>query len=300
MGMTPRCTRLVGLLLATLGPGCGSSAGNPYSLPVGADDGGRGGFFGGDASTASALDAHVEENRITVTVITLGCKGACANVEAVATGGQPPYTFVWDDGSTSASRQVCPTSNASYYVKVTDTGTAGELSRPAETVELPLAASVIGCGDGGVGACDDGEVTAVPIPGRYVGSLYCQPDGGVASFPSLDGGEPTSGTITIDLTTSVSGSFYFLWFTDVIGVTGSFRGAPDCSKRGLVATWESGEWGLPQTASDGGMTVSNTGTDNGTLTAIPASDSPDTITGTFDYVVSTGFCQGTYTATRQP
>jgi hypothetical protein len=29
-------------------------------------------------------------------------------VEAVATGGQPLYTFAWDDGSTSASRQVCP------------------------------------------------------------------------------------------------------------------------------------------------------------------------------------------------
>jgi hypothetical protein len=87
----------------------------------------------------------------------LSCSGRCANVEAVGTGGHPPYTFAWDDGSSSAKRQVCPASDTSYSVKVTDTGSTGEVPTPAETVEVPLQANVIACPDGGTpGPSDDG------------------------------------------------------------------------------------------------------------------------------------------------
>jgi hypothetical protein len=39
-------------------------------------------------------------------------------------------------------------------VKVTDTGTSGELARPAETVQVPLTASVLSCPDGDSGEGD--------------------------------------------------------------------------------------------------------------------------------------------------
>jgi hypothetical protein len=146
--MTPRRVRSVGLLLATLVVGCGSSAGNPYS-PLGSDDGGGGSFLGGDASVSGALDASIEQDHVAIRFITLSCAGDCASVEAVATGGHPPYTFAWDDGWTNATRRVCPTSDTNYQVKVSDAGSSGELTRPAQTVEVPLTADVIACPDGG-------------------------------------------------------------------------------------------------------------------------------------------------------
>jgi hypothetical protein len=160
------CPRwFVGLLLVALALGCGSGGGNQYSLDVGTDDGGPSLVLGsGDASGPAPFDAHIEQNHVTVTFVTLSCTGPCADVVAVPTGGQAPYTFEWDDGSTSASRQVCPTSSTSYNVKVTDTGTSGELARPAETVQVPLAARVIACPDGGA---SDGGMDAPVAPMVY-------------------------------------------------------------------------------------------------------------------------------------
>src|ERR1700722_2706071 len=117
MGMRQRRARFVGLSLAALALGCGSSGGNEYGLDVGTDEGGSSFFLGSaDASGLGALDAHIEQNHVTVTFVTLSCTGPCADVVAVPTGGHAPYTFKWDDGSTSASRRVCPTTSTSYVV----------------------------------------------------------------------------------------------------------------------------------------------------------------------------------------
>jgi hypothetical protein len=85
----------------------------------------------------------------------VACAGDCATVEAVATGGRAPYTFVWDDGSVSATRKVCPLANTDYFVKASDTATTGEFGRPSQTVKVPLGAEVLACTDGGsTGPCD--------------------------------------------------------------------------------------------------------------------------------------------------
>jgi hypothetical protein len=143
---------------------CGGNGGAPcdgngtatYCIPVG-DDGYDGSFTGGDASTGT-LDAHIDQNGIQVTFVTLDCAGECATVEAVATGGNPPYAFAWSDGSTTATRSVCPTSNTSYQVTVTDTGTTGEFTHPPQTAKVSLAAQVLACPDAGApfpsGPCD--------------------------------------------------------------------------------------------------------------------------------------------------
>jgi hypothetical protein len=100
---------------------------------------------------------------VTVTFVTLSCAGECALVQAVASGGNPPYSFAWDDGSTAAMRQVCPSPTSVYGVKVSDTGTKGELGHPEESVHLPLTAKVLSsCADGGA-LCEGGApVTSVP------------------------------------------------------------------------------------------------------------------------------------------
>jgi hypothetical protein len=97
--------------MASLGPaGCGSVGSGGFAGNVGTYDPDGGLFLRpGDASSPGALDAHIEQNHITVTFVTVSCAGPCADVVAVATGGHAPYTFAWDDGSTSASRHLDPT-----------------------------------------------------------------------------------------------------------------------------------------------------------------------------------------------
>ncbi len=56
-------------------------------MPVGSDDGGGSSFAGGDATASGALDASIDENHVTVTIVTLRCAGDCADVQAVATAG---------------------------------------------------------------------------------------------------------------------------------------------------------------------------------------------------------------------
>ncbi len=116
MTVAPGPFRFVGLLPVTLAVGCGGSGSNGYSLDVGTDDSGPGLVLSaGDASGPGAFDAHIEQNHIAVTFVTLSCAGPCADVVAVPTGGGAPYTFKWDDGSTVATRHVCPC--AGYLVR---------------------------------------------------------------------------------------------------------------------------------------------------------------------------------------
>ncbi len=148
------CLRVSGLLSAALAAGCGSSgAGN--SLDVGMDHGG-GQFVGNDATPSGALDAYIEQNRIKVTLVTVSCSGKCPTVEAVGTGGNPPYTFAWSDGLTSATREVCPASTTRYHVTVTDTAMTGEFATPAASAQASLTADVLACPDGGAGSADAG------------------------------------------------------------------------------------------------------------------------------------------------
>ena len=138
------------LTLFTFPSGCGSGTGRGPDGEVGVYTSDAGSFVpGSDTAGSAALDAHIEDDHVAVRVVTLGCAGDCADVEAVASGGVPPYSFVWEDGSTIASRHVCPTSSTAYRVTVTDTGTSGEFAQTPETVQVPLTANVLACPDGG-------------------------------------------------------------------------------------------------------------------------------------------------------
>src|SRR6185312_10835251 len=147
-----------GLLSVALTAHCGN-AGPHDDLFVGSDDGGgTGPFVGADATASGALDAHIEEKGVQVKFVTVDCSGPCADVRAVATGGNPPYSFAWEDHSTSPTRHLCPAASTSYSVTVTDTGTSGELATPPQTAKAPLTGEVLACPDaGGV----DGGATAL-------------------------------------------------------------------------------------------------------------------------------------------
>ncbi len=57
----------------------------------------------------------------------------CVTLQAITTGGIPPYVYLWDDGTTSPDNEVCPTSTVNYGVTVTDD--AGNQVSDAVTVE---------------------------------------------------------------------------------------------------------------------------------------------------------------------
>jgi hypothetical protein len=163
--------------------GCGSSAQRSF-LDVGSDDGGAISLgAGGDGGGTSTLGAHIEDDHVAVTLITLGCEGSCADVEAVGTGGHPPYTFKWDDGSTSATQHVCPTADTSYSVTVTDTAASGEVVRAAQSATASVTADVVACPDGGSldagprPPVDAGPTSTVTVPGTADVWLAGQPDG---------------------------------------------------------------------------------------------------------------------------
>ena len=164
-------------LASLAGPACGTSAGNPYSLPVGSDDAGTGSFGARDATAAAPLDAQIQENHVAVTIVALGCAGDCKTVEVVVTGGDPPYSFLWSDGSKSQTRQVCATATTSYGVAVTDSGSTGEFPRPAETINRPLTASVLACPDGGTPLGMPTGTSTVVVPGSADVWLAGQPAG---------------------------------------------------------------------------------------------------------------------------
>jgi hypothetical protein len=156
----PAALVLVATLVSFSALGCGSSGNAGFTGSVGVHDPDAGiTLSGSEAGGSGGLDAYIEQGQVQVKLITV-CSGHCATVEAVGTGGNPPYTFSWDDGSTAATRSVCPTSTTSYSVKVTDTAGGGELGRPAETAQAVLTADVLSCPDGGPsegGAPDTGS-----------------------------------------------------------------------------------------------------------------------------------------------
>lgn len=159
-----------------------------------AGSGGTGGFggaagvsgIGGFGGTDDALSAHVEEppSTMAIEVVTIGCAGDCANVIAVASGGHPAYSFVWNDGVTTAAREICASDTSTFRVTVTDTPIDDtEFHYDAQTVTAEITAQVIAC------ASDGGTDAALPtqevnVPGSADLWLAGQPDG--TTLPAFD------------------------------------------------------------------------------------------------------------------
>lgn len=184
--------------LSSAAGGCGSN-GTPGAVgEVGTYI--PGAFSGGDASVPG-LDAHIEENHVSVSFVTLSCADRCADVVAVATGGQPPYAYAWDDGTTSASRQVCPTADTNYELTVTDTATTGEFVTPAETVHVPLTADVI--------ACPDSGSPPPPSPDASRPWTGCETTPGSPGSCLLDGGAFTAWQVSLTQPLVAGSSYQF-------------------------------------------------------------------------------------------
>lgn len=148
------------------GPEAGTAAtsgvgGASGAAGIGRDNPADGGVVTG---SASPLRVHVEDlGEMTIEVVTVACAGDCADVRAVASGGNPPYEYAWEDGSTSALRRVCLDASATLSVSATDTAIdSEEFSYGARTASTELTARVLGCEEPpDAGTCDDPDVTPI-------------------------------------------------------------------------------------------------------------------------------------------
>lgn len=168
------------------GAGAGVDAGiNSQAGTAGAFEQPRtntGGTGPSPTSDADGLAVKIEDaSHVSVTLITVSCSGECSDVQAVASGGYPPYKFVWEDGSTSATRKLCPTEHTTFRVTATDTGiTSAEFAQAPEAVTAQIETQLEDCRDN-ANADDD--------PEQCVADLAFEGDGaatetGIVTAPS--------------------------------------------------------------------------------------------------------------------
>lgn len=104
---------------------------------------------------AAAVEVQDSEE-LAIEIVTLACAGGCADIQAVAHGGRPPYAFRWEDGSTDPVRQLCQMPDAQLLVIASDT--------PDEGAELPYAGQLASA-RAVAGAIDCSAVGAPPPDG---------------------------------------------------------------------------------------------------------------------------------------
>jgi hypothetical protein len=176
--MPLRSTTILAFLSALL---LACSPGSDRRLRVGEEPGATGGTGhagiggsgprrdGGVTGTWEALTVRVEDiEGMTIELVTLECAGDSAEIEAVAHGGNPPYTFEWDDGSTASRRLVCLAADATLTVSGTDTAIdTDEFQYTAQTASTDVTATVLDCSDAGTTTpppetCESGALIANP------------------------------------------------------------------------------------------------------------------------------------------
>lgn len=121
--------------------------------------GGSAGVAG--TGTRDALSVRVADlEDMTIEVVALSCEGECADVRAVARGGNPPYAIEWSDGETSPERRVCPSTTTVFEVTASDTPiTTEEFAYPSSRSTARVTAQVLEC------ATDGGSPDAAIDPG---------------------------------------------------------------------------------------------------------------------------------------
>lgn len=65
-----------------------------------------------------AVQAH--EDGTAIAELRIVCPNRCAMIELAAEGGTPPYAYTWEDGASTVTRTLCPTSEAPILASVRD------------------------------------------------------------------------------------------------------------------------------------------------------------------------------------
>ena len=187
-----------GSAVAALVFGCGSSS-VPLQVGIQDDAGGiqtEDGGFSSPSGDGGALSATLDDSTGHVlTSASVICAGECLDIQAVAKGGRPPYTYKWNDGTTTAKKHTCPTANTTVSVVVTDSPGVGEVPVPAQSTTAKLSVDVQDCSDASLPVPpSDAGLTGCVSQALVFTPSSCSDDAGmvrgafVPPFPFLAGG----------------------------------------------------------------------------------------------------------------
>lgn len=200
------------------GEGGASGTSGVGGANVTAGVGGAGGSAGtsvlaGTGGDGDRLSAHIEDSaQLAVEIVTVACPGECVEVKAVATGGQPAYHFTWEDGSTSPTRMLCPTTFTKHEVTVTDTGhDSDEFGHEMETAVASVNARALDCSppmpEPDAGAGDECAASAECAAGQSCFEGVCVGEGGLRF--SLTWDQDTDLDLFVRMPNGVEISFIF-------------------------------------------------------------------------------------------
>lgn len=105
------------------------------------------------AATPGSLSVTFQGPDVVGDIVKLPCGSTCTQVEAVARGGNPPYSWDWHDGVGTATRALCVTDLqlGRAKVHVTDSGRpAGEFHEDAHTTTQTLRVEQTLCSDAAI------------------------------------------------------------------------------------------------------------------------------------------------------
>jgi hypothetical protein len=113
---------------------------------------------------------------------------ACTTLEAKVNGGVPNYTYVWSNGTNTATTNVCPSAYTDYTVTVTD-------ANGCKTVSAPVSVCVVDvrCGNNGVSVCH--KTVVCSKSGKTKNDILCVPPSAVEAH--LAHGDKLGACVTI-------------------------------------------------------------------------------------------------------
>jgi len=90
-----------------------------------------------NTSTASAtITQPAVLNVVATATDSTICSGLCTDIYANTSGGTVPYTYLWSNGNTSSTQNICPVTTTPYLVGVTDSNSC--LSSGAVTINVNI------------------------------------------------------------------------------------------------------------------------------------------------------------------
>jgi hypothetical protein len=99
----------------------------------------------GGAQRSEPARAGRASSELSVELVAGTCMDGCAELEAVAHGGNPDYSFKWDDGESSPKRRLCAT-DGQHTVTVKDTPIeSAEFGYPGASVMAGVTADLFRC-----------------------------------------------------------------------------------------------------------------------------------------------------------
>lgn len=115
---------------------------------------------------SNSVDVSITAQPIVVNISNppvLDCPGETANLTAIATGGQQPYSYSWNTGQPGSSISVAPTQTTTYEVFVTDNCNAGVITQSATVTVIPYTYPTVTTTNDTTIACPSQETQLVAL-----------------------------------------------------------------------------------------------------------------------------------------